>query len=285
VEDNVEDERVMNVGRRTLYPEWGAAYGIRQVETLNLVQPRWYRQFFFDFLAPNQPAGQFLEFGRDPDQGFAANASALDQVAARYLIVDTLNERMDADIAAQYPLVFEDEEAQVRIYENIDSFPRAYVSPALISVEQRAVGAPWDRGVASTEDERLLDEARGAGVSSEPGRAGVAATIAEDTGDRLVVEVDTPEPGVLTMGDTYHENWSAIVNGEPAHLGRVNHAFRGVVTPAGRSTVVFEYHPTARRVGLAISVVSLVGILGGTTASAVAARRHRNGRATPAAGQ
>src|SRR4029079_269110 len=50
VRAHVGDGRVLTVGRGGLYPEWGAALGIRQVETINIMQLPWYRQLFERYL-------------------------------------------------------------------------------------------------------------------------------------------------------------------------------------------------------------------------------------------
>ena len=43
---------------------------------------------------------------------------------------------------------------------------------------------------------------------------------------------------------------------------RANYAFRLVPVPAGESTVVFRYRPTSVRLGAAISLISILGLVG-----------------------
>jgi len=77
------------------------------------------------------------------------------------------------------------------------------------------------------------------------------------------IEVDTNRPSVVVLADTYQKDWSATVDGQPTHLGRVDDVVRGVVVPAGHSTVVFRYRSPARTIGLVISVLSLATLLVG----------------------
>jgi uncharacterized membrane protein YfhO len=56
---------------------------------------------------------------------------------------------------------------------------------------------------------------------------------------------------VLT--NSYYRNWTATIDGKPAHIGRVDDVVRGIVVPRGRSTVLFRYHSAARSLGEVIS--------------------------------
>ena len=131
LQENVGEDRVLSAGRDGLYAEWGSALGIRQIETLNVMQIPEYRPFFFRYLNRAE-SGRFLEIGADTAIEFDADASALDQMEVRYIIVADELEKYGEAVAASYPLVFDDREAGIRVFENTDAFPRAYLSPALV---------------------------------------------------------------------------------------------------------------------------------------------------------
>jgi hypothetical protein len=217
---------------------------------------------------------KFLTIGRTPQDEFGANPDTLDRLAVRYLLVDNRYKKFDAGVAAQYPLVFDDARAGVRVYENTNAWPRAYVSPALTTRADAGAMRPT-RQVAIAENRQLDDAAEAAGVpsSAEAEPDDMTATIVEDDNDRVVVEVSASQPGVLVLTDSYHANWKATVDGAAAPVGRVNDAFRAVVVPAGDSTVVFRYESTPRRVGAWISITTIVLLVVGTLVSAVRARR------------
>ena len=52
------------------------------------------------------------------------------------------------------------------------------------------------------------------------------------------------------------------MDGEPAEILQTNVLFRGVLVPAGRHEVVFEYKPWSRPAGLMISLVGLAALIG-----------------------
>ena len=47
LQEHVGQDPVLSAGRDGLYAEWGSALGIRQIETLNVMQIPQYRPFFF----------------------------------------------------------------------------------------------------------------------------------------------------------------------------------------------------------------------------------------------
>jgi hypothetical protein len=61
--------------------------------------------------------------------------------------------------------------------------------------------------------------------------------------DRVEVEVDSAQPGVLVLHDVYYPGWVVEVDGQPARLLRANVLFRAVEVGEGRHRVVFRYAP------------------------------------------
>ena len=72
------------------------------------------------------------------------------------------------------------------------------------------------------------------------------------------IEVDTPQPSMLVLNDSWDSGWKAKVDGVEQSVLRVNYAFRGVVVPAGKHTVAFVYRPPLVLIGLWVSGVTLV---------------------------
>lgn len=286
--EHLEDGRIMNAGRGALYAEWGAALGIRQLETMLQLQIPWYREFFFTRINSGEKPGKFLETGTTTTAPFTARPDTLDLLDVRYIVVSTSLRTFDAQVAAQYPLVFDDVDARVHVYENVDALDRAFISPALAPTPEGPVWLPPEPGtVAVTDDEVLLARGTEAGVPEVgvPEQAPPStsrARIVADHHDEVVVQVDTGNPAVLVLSDTYHPGWEVTVDGEAQHLGRVNDTMRGVVVPAGESEVVFRYRPPGHQIGTVISVGTVVALLVGCAIWAVARRRSLADEGPPA---
>jgi hypothetical protein len=88
---------------------------------------------------------------------------------------------------------------------------------------------------------------------------GGAAQIIQSTPNRLVMQANGP--GTLVLSDVDYGGWQATVNGAWVPITPVEGLLRGVQLGAGLQTVVFEFWPTSVLVGLAISLLSLVGVV------------------------
>ena len=61
--------------------------------------------------------------------------------------------------------------------------------------------------------------------------------------DRLEIEVESDQPGIVMAHDIYYPGWVAEVDGKPARVLRANVLFRGVEVSEGRHVVVFRFEP------------------------------------------
>ena len=83
------------------------------------------------------------------------------------------------------------------------------------------------------------------------------------TSDRVVVEFATYAPGLLVVADTWMPGWSATLDGRPVEVLRGNLAQRVVpIRRAGPHRVVMTYKAPGLAAGAAVSVLSLVVVMG-----------------------
>src|SRR5207249_282654 len=55
--------------------------------------------------------------------------------------------------------------------------------------------------------------------------------------DRLEIEVESDQPGIVMVHDIYYPGWVAEIDGQPARVLRANVLFRGVEVSEGRHIV------------------------------------------------
>ncbi len=153
----------------------------------------------------------------------------------------------------------EDLPVELDYVENDGALPRAYTVYDWEVVDDST--ATFDRLRSEGFDPRrtaLLESA----VGIEPDRGNVpvitAAELVSRTSTHVVVRAGAERPGVLVLLDAYYPGWTATVDGNPARIVPVNHAFRGVAVPAGEHEVVFAYQPRSFDLGLIVSTVTLV---------------------------
>lgn len=113
------------------------------------------------------------------------------------------------------------------IYENTAVSPRAEVA-ALSNPQDVQLGAGHELAI------------------TEPSLGGETIGKAEIVSYRqsqVMIVAQLDKPGVLVLHDLYHPAWTAMANGQPLPVLRVNKLFRGVVLPAGQHSVQFSFEP------------------------------------------
>jgi hypothetical protein len=74
-----------------------------------------------------------------------------------------------------------------------------------------------------------------------PSQCRGAVSIKNEIPTRIVIAAQMDTAGLLVLADLWDPGWQACLDGKPVPILRTNHALRGVVLPAGSSTVEFRY--------------------------------------------
>jgi len=152
----------------------------------------------------------------------------------------------------------------VKIYENLDGPPRAFVVHRARTLDDEATIAAMKDPAFRPEEEIIL----------APGEQGVLSL--EATGEdrveilsyepeRIVISAELGEEGYLVLTDAHYPGWRCIVDGLEIPIYRADLLFRAVYLPAGQHRVEFVYDPLSLKVGAAISLVALLSLLAGIT--------------------
>jgi uncharacterized membrane protein YfhO len=150
----------------------------------------------------------------------------------------------------------------VKIYENLDVHPRAFVvhESRYFDQEEQVLEAMQDDSFDPGQEVLLLgEEAR---LESSSGHFGDEVTLTSYEPERVIVEAHLGEPGYLVLTDAYYPGWRAILDGQPAEILRADYYFRAVPLPEGDHRVEFVYDPLSFRLGVALSGLSLIGLSG-----------------------
>ena len=138
-----------------------------------------------------------------------------------------------------FHLVFEDKTVQV--YENLNFLPRAFW------VYQRKV----------IKDLKSLDESTFAGrdlakevvleeeIELPPPEKSPTAKVAwqEYRPGRLVLAVESDQPGLIFIANNYYPGWEAKVDGQRTKIYRANYTFQAVMVDKGQHQLVMEFSP------------------------------------------
>ena len=124
---------------------------------------------------------------------------------------------------------------------------------ALASIDLRR------RAVVNKKFEPLLS-----GTSQQDSTAQVVLT--ECKPNHLVYEAQSSKGGVIVFSEVYYPEWTATIDGQPANVARANYILRALQVPAGKHTIVFDFHPksvamteTVAYIATAIFLLVLLG--------------------------
>ena len=147
----------------------------------------------------------------------------------------------------------------VKIYEVLDALPRAYAvhRTKIVPEDEAAIAAMADPAFDPAHAAIL---AAGIEMDERP-PAPPQVTVTAYRPQEIVLQAALHAPGYLVLGDTWYPGWRATVDGERAAIERANLHFRAVYLDEGTHTVRFAYRPTSVWLGLAISVLALLGVV------------------------
>ncbi len=256
--------RVMG-GYGVLFPNYSSALGLEDVRYISALMVADYRSYRINHLQKtfeDEETDSFaLWFTGRPERNVKGRIiyrgieydikeklPYYSMLGVRYIILPVELDLSGGD-PLDLPLVYNKE---VRIYENRDALPRAFVSYSF-SVEPSIEEAQKNfRG-----DRILLDRDPGTIKPLKTAKPVSEAVIKEYGPNRVVLEAVSQGPGILVLSDVYYPGWEAYVDGVKKEIYRVNGIVRGVPIDKGRHKVVFVYRPAGFRNGLLLSGLAL----------------------------
>ena len=90
--------------------------------------------------------------------------------------------------------------------------------------------------------------------------------------NRIVLEVKTPEAGLLFMSETFYPGWKAYVDHRQEQILQANYVFRAVPIGSGSHRVEMVFQSFSFNLGLTVSLVTILILV---TAGAISTRRKK----------
>ncbi|WP_226499699.1 hypothetical protein [Pseudomonas sp. MWU16-30322] len=248
VKDNIGNYRTMNFGQGGLYPELGSAFKIQEVSTLNQGGLPEFRDFFYASINlensqrlgyhETTPLGSFpsLILIQDKPQTNTINWDAMNFLGVKYVLLPLTYTAYETELKARgFEEVYHS--LATRVMENKCVLPRAFAISGNDMAGKDSVDLPSDYA------QHLLP------VSIDSYRNGEVILSGEADHESLVV-----------LSDTWHSNWTAVLNGKKVSILKVDKAFRGVVVPAGSFIIRMEYQPKSLpwAIGSSITMIALL---------------------------
>jgi hypothetical protein len=141
----------------------------------------------------------------------------------------------------------------VKIYQNLDVLPRAFV------VHQARVVTNDEEALTLLQDP-AFDPASQVILSEGDARQDEALpSTVEIIGyepEQVQLRASLDAPGYLVLTDAHYPGWEATVDGQPVPILRANLYFRAIALEPGEHLVSFRFQPNSARIGLGLSLGS-----------------------------
>lgn len=134
----------------------------------------------------------------------------------------------------RYKLVMS--EGKTKLYEDLEVLPRVFFVENVIPIKGKQ--EQIDNLFSLNESDTAVIESD---VDDMASNFKTGQVIISNYSDNLVeLQTSTSEEGFLVLLDAYYPLWNASVDGKNTVIYKTNHAFRGVLVPAGKHKVIFE---------------------------------------------
>jgi hypothetical protein len=226
-------------------PNVGAVYGLSDITGYDGMTPRLLEQLV-DVTGSVGPFGNgTLKFTQP------LSSQITDLVNLKYILLPPAA----PSPAPKFWLVYDGSDG--RVYENSNVFPRAFlVSSALACLDDTSALALMRSGKVDLRRKVII-----AGCPRLISGGALAGTLSlEHYGpQRITVHAEVQSPAFLVVTDSYDNGWHVWVDGHQAPILRADYAFRAVALGTGSHEVKFLYRPFTVVLGLAVSLVALLG--------------------------
>jgi hypothetical protein len=135
---------------------------------------------------------------------------------------------------------------KVWIYRLRRAEPRVKLIKRVIVADTDAQIRAGHFGVNPASDTALIDSetAPARQYWAMSGRRGSSwAEILSWRPDRLEIEVQSDQPGIVIAHEVYYPGWVAEIDGKPARILRANVLFRGIEVAEGHHVIVLRFEP------------------------------------------
>ncbi len=86
-------------------------------------------------------------------------------------------------------------------------------------------------------------------------------TLKEYKNNSVSLDAEMKDQGFLVLADNYYPGWKVFVDGTEQPLYKTNYTLRGVHLEKGKHLVKFVYYPLSFKIGMYLSLSTLVGIM------------------------
>jgi hypothetical protein len=248
--------------------DWPLVYGIRDVRAYDPPQPTRRMLALWQVATPTQASWTSLALlGLEP-----AQAHVIGVLGARYVVAEP-GYRIPRGAPRTLAAVYRGRDAT--IVANAAAAPRVLVPGALrVTAEEAGTRAAIAEAAFDPRTTVAVerDQAGVAALVREPVARGTAAIVRERNAS-VTLRTQLDRRGLVMLDDDFTDGWRVRVDGRPATALHVDDVMRGVIVPAGAHEVTWSYTVPGLALGVAITLLTLLGLIGAAVALRLRGRR------------
>lgn len=241
-----------------LMPNFAGAFGIFDVRYIDALSPIIYQDYVDKYLRDassydSSDKTWFTGLCREYEEGLLCPSiykELMDKLAF-YSFLGLKYILTPSKVPINLPLVYDNE---IKIYENPFCLPRVFLThdieyaSSYIDAQKMIGKQGFDLRKKIVLEEKPLQ------INNEFSSIDNSRARIEDyQSDKVVIEAQVDNPGILVLTDIFYPGWEVYVNNQRAKIYRVNGLVRGVFLGKGNHVVIFKYSPNSFKIGLGLS--------------------------------
>lgn len=155
-------------------------------------------------------------------------------------------------------------DADVKILENTRVFPRVFPlhSAKVLNDGRRILNALVDSPV-NLRETLFLEKNVEMVLSSDPKPVSQSsAEVVSYQNNEIIIRSNMADNGFVFLSEKFYPGWIAYVDGQARDVLKANYIFRAVALSSGKHEVVLRYEPSSNKIGLAITLMSFLIVIG-----------------------
>ncbi len=153
----------------------------------------------------------------------------------------------------QFPIVYKNN--NWIIYKNVDSLQRAFFASSyqLYKNEKDFEKIFFSKNF-DYQKTILLEKPLGEKAQFAIGKAEISTY----SPNKIIIKTENTGDGLLFLSDTFFPGWKAFIDEKETVIHKADFTFRAVLVPPGRHSVRFIYDPDSFKIGIVISLLSMI---------------------------
>lgn len=253
-------DRFMSIGFGHIVPSIPLQFGLYSPEGIGSMYIRRYGELVRYMKSGNYGIPDKIAFDLEitPREVFYPKNNRLNRffelTSVKYIVIDKKSLAESKIISEKniFNPIWENEKWQIYQYEN--SMPRFFTTSnyAIVSDKEKILKSLFSNSF--DPNKIILEENPG----FEPKNYQGNLKLVDYSPNKISMEVSAENPTLIYFSDNYSKQFRVLIDGKEGKIFRANYTFRAVPIPKGKYTVKFEYRSEPFRIGIIISLTSIV---------------------------